>query len=163
MLATLDLDDAGWGGFAVAAVFVVAGATEALVNPALGRVSDRRGRLVPIRAALGLAIAVAVALAMLDGVWAVAALVLAGALAFGGLYTPAMALIADRADHAGLGQGLGFALSNTVWAAGAALGPVAGAAVAEETTDAVPYAALAVLAAVTLVAVTARTTGRRRA
>ena len=159
VLATLDLDDAGWGGFAVAGVFVAAGAIEALANPAAGRVSDRHGRLLPVRVGLAGAIAVAALLAAIDGAWIVAALILAGALVFGGLYTPGMALVADRAERAGLGQGLGFGLSNTVWAAGAAIGPFAGAATAEATADAVPYATLAVLAAVTLAVLSSRTAG----
>lgn len=160
VLATLDLDDAGWGGFAVAGVFVAAGALEALVNPAAGRVSDRHGRLLPVRAGLAGAVAVAALLAAIDGAWVVAALVLAGAVVFGGLYTPGMTLIADRAERAGLGQGLGFGLSNTVWAAGAAIGPFAGAAIAEAASDAVPYATLAMLAAVTLATVSSRTAAR---
>lgn len=156
VLATLDLDAGGYGGVAVAAVFVLAGAIEALVNPVLGRVSDRRGRLLPVRVGLAAGIVVATALAAVSTAPAVAGLVVAGALAFGGLYTPGMALVADRADAAGLGQGLGFGLSNTVWAAGAAIGPFAGAALADATSDAVPYASLAVVAVVTLAAVTTR-------
>lgn len=155
VLATLDLDAGGFGGLAVAAVFVAAGALEAVVNPLLGRVSDRSGRRRPVRAGLVTAIVVATALAAFSGPWPVALLVLGGALAFGGLYTPGMALVADRAEAAGLGQGIGFGVSNTVWATGAAIGPFAGAALAEATSDAVPYALLAILAAATLAAVSA--------
>ena len=53
----------------------------------------------------------------------VAALVVAASVTFGGFYTPGMALVADRADRAGLAQGIGFGVTNTAWAAGALVGP----------------------------------------
>ena len=52
VLTPLALDDAGWGTFAIAAVFFGAGLVEVVLNPVLGRFSDRAGRLLPIRAAL---------------------------------------------------------------------------------------------------------------
>ena len=49
VLTPLALDDAGWGTFAIAAVFFAAGLVEVVLNPLLGRYSDRAGRLLPIR------------------------------------------------------------------------------------------------------------------
>ena len=46
VLVPLRLDDAGYGAIAIAAVFVTAGLVEVVVNPIVGRVSDRRGRLL---------------------------------------------------------------------------------------------------------------------
>ena len=63
VLGPLALDDGGWTTLAIAAVFFAAGLVEAVLNPALGRFSDRRGRLLPIRAALVVSIVVGVALA----------------------------------------------------------------------------------------------------
>jgi MFS family permease len=160
VLATLDLDAGGFGAIAVATVFVAGGAVEVIVNPLLGRLSDRRGRLLPIRVSLATSIAVTAGLAATGHPWAVAGLVIASSLSVGGFYTPGLALIADRAEAAGLSQSLGFGLSNTVWAAGASLGPMAGAALADATSDAVPYGLCAVLCAATLWAVT-RGGGRR--
>ena len=47
VLTPLALDDAGWGTFAIAAVFFAAGLVEVVLNPVLGRFSDRVGRLLP--------------------------------------------------------------------------------------------------------------------
>ncbi len=49
VLTPLALDDAGWSTFAIAAVFFGAGLVEVVLNPLLGRYSDRVGRLLPIR------------------------------------------------------------------------------------------------------------------
>jgi len=80
--------------------------------------------------------------------------VIAASISFGGFYTPGMALVADRAEHAGLAQGIGFGVMNSAWAAGALVGPVVGGALAETFGDAVPYVLCGVLCAATLVAVT---------
>ena len=69
-------------------------------------------------------------------------------LAFAALavfWAPGMAMLSDAAEDAGLDQALAFAISNLAWAVGHVFGAGAGGAVAEATTDAVPYAALAVL------------------
>jgi predicted MFS family arabinose efflux permease len=66
-----------------------------------------------------------------------------------------MALLSDAAEAVGLEQALAFAISNLAWALGHVFGAGVGGAVADATSDVVPYAALAVLAAGTLVALTA--------
>ncbi len=81
-----------------------------------------------------------------------AGLVVLAAIVFGGFYTPGMALVADRAQRAGLPQGIGFGLTNTAWALGAVTGPAVGGALAEAFGDAVPYLACGALCALTLVA-----------
>ena len=154
VLVPLRLDDAGYGALAIAAVFVAAGLVEVCVNPIVGRVSDRQGRLVPIRFSLGAAMLVSAAIAFATEPLVVAALVVAASIAYGGFYTPGMALVADRAELAGLAQGIGFGVMNSAWAAGALLGPALGGALAQAFGDAVPYLACSVLCACTLVAVT---------
>ena len=47
VLAPLALDAGGYGAIAIGAVFLVAGLIETALNPLLGRLSDRRGRLLP--------------------------------------------------------------------------------------------------------------------
>jgi MFS family permease len=84
--------------------------------------------------------------------FAVIALVAAASITYGGFYTPGMALVADRAERAGLSQGIGFGLTNTAWALGAVTGPAVGGALAEAFGDAVPYLACGALCALTLVA-----------
>ena len=48
------------------------------------------------------------------------------AAAYGILFTPAFALIADGAERASLPQGMAFGLMNAAWASGALVGPAAG-------------------------------------
>ena len=152
VLVPLLFDDAGYGALAIAAVFVTAGAVEVVVNPVVGRISDRRGRLPPVRVALAASIAVAVAFAVATEPLVVAVLVVAASVTFGGFYTPGMALVADRADRAGLSQGIGFGVTNTAWAVGALIGPAVGGALAEVFGDPVPYLLAAALCAGTLLA-----------
>jgi MFS family permease len=164
VLVPLSLADSGYGTFAIGALFLASGLVEVVVNPLLGRFSDRRGRLLPIRAALIASLAVSTALALVDRPLLVMALVCLAALAFGGFYTPGMALASDRAEAAGLAQGLGFGIINTAWALGNVTGPSAGGALAGAFGDSVPYLAAAGLCAATLAVVgrLARVSGRRR-
>jgi MFS family permease len=152
VLVPLLFDDAGYGALAIAAVFVTAGAVEVVVNPVVGRISDRRGRLLPVRVALAASIAVAIAFALATEPRVVAVLVVAASVTFGGFYTPGMALVSDRADRAGLSQGIGFGVTNTAWAVGALIGPALGGALADVFGDPVPYLLAAALCAVTLLA-----------
>ena len=152
VLVPLHLDSLGYGALAIAAVFFTAGIVEVVVNPVVGRISDRRGRLLPVRVALTASIVVAVAIAFATAPLVVAGLVVAASVTFGGFFTPGMALVADRAEHAGLAQGVGFGATNTAWALGALTGPVIGGALAQTFGDAVPYLLCGALCAVTLVA-----------
>jgi MFS family permease len=152
VLAPLALDDAGWSTLLIATVFFVSGAVEVFINPYLGRVTDRRGRLLPIRLALAGSLAVALALAVASEALLVALLVGAAAVTFGSLYTPAMALTSHRAESSGLAQGLGFGIMNTAWALGALVGPALAGALAELRGDAVPYLVGAALCGLTLLA-----------
>jgi MFS family permease len=152
VLVPLHLDEGGFTPFAIGAVFLVAGLIETVVNPLLGRFSDRRGRLLPIRAALTSSIVVAIAFAAVDDVYAVAALAILAAISFGAFYTPGMALVSDRAESAGLSQAIGFGIMNTAWALGNSTGPAAAGAVADAAGDAVPYLIAATLCLLTLLA-----------
>jgi MFS family permease len=152
VLVPLRLDAAGWSVLAIGSVFFGAGLLETAVNPFLGRFSDRRGRLLPIRGALAASIAVAVAFAVVDDPVAVAVLAALAAVTFGGFYTPGIALVSDRADVVGLTQGLGFGIMNTAWALGNMSGPSVGGALAEVGGDALPYSLAAALCGLTLLA-----------
>ena len=123
VLTPLALDDAGWSPIQIATVFFAAGLIEVVINPILGRVTDRRGRLLPIRVALTGSLAVASLLAIATEPIVIAFLVGAAAITFGAMYTPGMALTSHRADSAGLPQGLAFGIMNSAWALGALIGP----------------------------------------
>lgn len=161
VLTPLALDDAGWGTFEIAAVFFGAGLVEVVLNPVLGRYTDRAGRLLPVRAALVASTVVALGLAASSTAALIAALVCAASISFGSLYTPGMSLTSHRAESAGLAQGLAFGVMNTAWALGELVGPTVGGAIAESAGDAVPYAVGACLCALTLAA-TYRVAGRLR-
>jgi MFS family permease len=156
VLAPLRLHHLGASGVAVGAVFLVAAAAEASLSPVLGRVSDRRGRLVPIRIGLvGTAVA-ALLLPLPGAVVPLALLVVLAAAALAGFWAPAMALLSDAAERAGVEQGFAFALTNLAWAGGQVTGGAAGGSVAQATADAIPYAVLALACLATLAAVALR-------
>ena len=153
VLVPLRLDDAGWSAAAIGAVFLVAAAFEIVVSPLIGRLSDRVGRLAPIRVSALASLAVALALAWASSAALVAILVVAGALVFGSFWAPASALLSDAADRRGLAQGLAFGLMNLAWATGNVVGPAAGGALADVGGDALPFGLAAALSALTAVAV----------
>lgn len=152
VLAPLRLDANGLGTLAIGAVFFGAGAVEVVLNPLVGRFSDRRGRLLPIRIALTASVVVSALLAAATQTGPVVALVCLAAVAYGGFYTPGMALVSDRAELVGLSQGLGFGIMNSAWATGNLSGPAVGGALAQAFGDAVPYLCGAALCLATLVA-----------
>jgi MFS family permease len=153
VLVPLELGDAGWSAAAIAALFIAAAAIEMFVAPLIGRFSDRRGRFLPLRLALGGAILVTTALALAAEPFAIAPLVVAAAIAFGAFWAPAMALLSEGAERIGLAQGLGFGLMNAAWGAGNSLGPAVGGGLADVAGDAVPFALMACVCAATLVVV----------
>jgi MFS family permease len=73
--------------------------------------------------------------------------------AYGVLFTPAFALIAEGAEQSGLPQGMAFGLMNAAWASGALIGPAVGGAVAAASGDVVPFLVAALLCATALAAV----------
>jgi MFS family permease len=152
VLVPLQLDDGGFAPFAIGAVFLAAGLIETVANPFLGRFSDRRGRLLPIRIALAASVVVALAFAFARDPYPIAALTVLAAVTFGAFYTPGMALVSDRTETVGLSQAIGFGIMNTAWALGNMTGPALAGAIAEATSDAVPYALAAALCLLTLAA-----------
>jgi MFS family permease len=156
VLVPLRLGDAGWSAAAVGAVFVAGASLEVVLGPLVGRFSDRRGRLAPLRIALVASLAVSLAFAVVPGTWPLAVLVGAAALAYGAFYAPAMALLSDGAERAGLAQALGFGVMNAAWALGNAAGPSLGGELAERAGDAAAYLVGAGLCFVTLLALAGR-------
>jgi MFS family permease len=152
-LAPLQLAAAGWGAAAIGAVWLVGAALETGVSPAVGRVLDRRGVLLPIQLALTAAVPISVALAFGPRPLLYVPLIVLAGGAYGALFTPAFALIAEGAERTGLPQGMAFGLMNAAWAMGALVGPAAGGAVAAATGDIVPFLVSAGFCASALVAV----------
>src|SRR5436309_5101430 len=138
-LAPLHLAAAGWGAAAIGAVWLVGAGFETVISPVAGRVLDRRGVLVPIQIALTAAVPVSIGLALGPRPLAYVPLIVVAGGAYGALFTPAFALIAEGAERSGLAQGMAFGLMNAAWAMGALVGPAAGGAVAAATGDVVPF------------------------
>jgi MFS family permease len=150
VVASLRLDHLGAGTATIAGTFLVAAGAEALMAPLVGRVSDRRGRLWPLRGGL-VASAVVLATIALPHATVLLALgvVLLGSV-LGVFLAPAMAMVADEAERAGLEQAFALSLVNVAWALGQVSGSVASGALAQATSDAVPFLALAALCLLTL-------------
>lgn len=160
VLVPLALDRLGATSVAIAGTFVAASAIEAVAQVLVGRAADRRGRLWPIRLCLAGALAFMLLLPLPQVAWLLAGVTIAGSVVMGALNTPAMALLSDNVDAAGIDQGFGFALVNLVWAGGQVVGTVAGAALAGATADAVTYLVLAAVCGATLATLARRPAGR---
>jgi MFS family permease len=152
VLGPLRLSALGAGAIGIGAVWLAAGVLETLNNLVVGRVSDRLGPLVPIRAALVVTIAATILLPLPQNRYLLAVVILVGAIAFGTFYTPGMAMLTHEAEARGLDYGYAFALLNLAWAPGQTIGAALGGTIAEATSDAVPYLILSGLALVTLLA-----------
>lgn len=152
VLAPLRLSRLGVSGTVIAATFLCSALVESGLSPLAGRLSDRLGAARPILVSLALGTACAIAVPQLTaGPWLIGVLI-AGLPCFGALYAPASALVASGAERLGLHQGIAFAISNLAWAAGQSVAASASGALAQATSDALPYALLAVACAGTAVA-----------
>jgi MFS family permease len=149
-LAPLRLARLGAGSTVIAATFLCGAVIESCVSPIAGRFSDRFGARRPVLIGL-VAGALFSALAWLPGAvaWLVPVLVL-GTPFFGSLYTPAAAMVSESAQDLKLNHGIAFALTNLTWAAGQAIAASGSGALAEATSDAVPYLLLGAACLATL-------------
>jgi MFS family permease len=162
VLGPLRLSAAGWGAAAIGAVWLTGAALEAAQAPLVGRFLDRRGRLLPVRVSLAAAALCSLGLATGARPLAYVPLIVLASVAYGVLFTPGFALIADGAEEAGLAQGLAFGLMNAAWATGALAGPAAGGAIAGAAGDSIPFVLAAVLCTGVLLLVGWRGTERPR-
>lgn len=152
VLVPLTLHAHGWGGVAIGAVFLATAAIEVVLNPLLGRFSDTRGLLLPVRLALLGSIVVSLAFALVNSAPLVAALVLVAGVTYGAFYTPGMALLTDAAERRHIAPALAFGAMNGAWAAGNVVGPALGGWLAEAAGDSLPYLLLALVCLLTFAA-----------
>ncbi len=156
VLVPLRMDELGAASVAIGATYLIAAGFEATTSPIVGRLSDRRGRLVPIRAGLVGAAVLLVVIPIPETAAIVAILFICTALALATFWAPAMALLSDEIERAHVQQGYAFAFTNIAWSAGQLAGNGGGSALAEATADWVSYAVVAVLFVVTFAALTRR-------
>jgi MFS family permease len=152
VLVPLRLDVLGMSAVAIGGVFLVSAGVEAVINPLAGRVSDLRGRLLPIRAGLAGSALMSALLPWPDSRWVLAIFVVLAGMSYGAFWTPAMSHLTDLAEHRGLDYAYGFALVNIAWAPGQAFGAAFGGALAKATSDAVPYLLLSAVCLLSLAA-----------
>jgi MFS family permease len=156
VLVPLRMDELGAASVAIGGTYLIAAGFEAAMSPVVGRLSDRRGRLVPIRAGLVGAAVLLILIPLPQSAPVVALLFVGTAVALATFWAPAMALLSDEIERARVQQGYAFAFTNIAWSAGQLLGNGGGSALAEATADWVTYAAVAALFAVTFAALTRR-------
>lgn len=153
VLVPLRLDALGASGIGIGVAFFAAAAIEASTAPVIGRFSDRRGRMTPIRVGLIASPIAALCLALPGHAVLLGVALVVVVLAMSLIWTPAMALLSDNAEEAGLDLAFGTALVSLAWAGGQVLGGSAVAAFAGATTDAAAYALVAAAFAITFLGV----------
>jgi MFS family permease len=150
-LLPLRLSHFGASGVAIGLTFVLASLFSALLAPAVGRVVDQRGTMLPLAAGLGVA-GVLMALLPLPGsallLGVLTVVTLGGPLTVS--TTPAMSLMTDAVDQLGAALAFGTMLLNLAWAIGETIGAPAAASLSHVTSDAVPLAVLAAAMVLTL-------------
>ena len=152
VLGPLRLHRLGASAGAIGAAFLAAAAAEGLVSPAVGKLSDRRGRLVPMRGGLAAAAVVLLCFSLPSSALLLSLVVVATAGTLGIFWAPSLALMTDLADASGLDQGLAAALMNLAWAGGMTVGSAAGGALAKSAGDGLTMSLVAGLCLVTLLA-----------
>lgn len=121
--------------------------------PLVGRFSDRRGRMLPVRIGLATTIPLLLAFSLPDAVAPLALLIVALGGSLGAFWAPSMAMLSDAAEAQRLDQALAAALINLAWAGGQIIGSTGGGGLAKASGDAVPMAIVAALCAITLIGV----------
>ena len=156
VLAPLRLSQLGVSALLIGATFLTSAALEAGLSPLAGRLSDSRGELVPVRLSLAAAVALSLLAPVAEPAGLLMALLIVGMPAFGTLFAPAMALLSSGAQRLDLNQGLAFGLGNLAWATGQAVAAAASGAIAQATSDIVPYGLLGGACLATLIALRPR-------
>jgi MFS family permease len=152
VLAPLRLSRLGVSAPLIGLTFLLAAAIEAGLAPLSGRLSDRRGPLVPVRISLAASIVVSLLAPVLAPAAVLITLLVVGLPAYGSLFTPAMAMTSGGAHRLNLNQGLAFGLINLAWAVGQGIASAGGGAIAQATRDLVPYSLFAAVCLATLLA-----------
>jgi MFS family permease len=151
VLLPLRLSRFGASGVAIGATFVAAAALSSVLSPIVGRISDRRGARLLLVTGLG-ASAVLVSTLVLPSSAAVLApltvFALGGPLA--AYMIPAVSMMTESAEAAGIALVVVTTLGNLAYATGETIGAPVAAALSQATSDAVPILLLAALMLATL-------------
>ncbi|MFL5823673.1 MAG: MFS transporter [Solirubrobacteraceae bacterium] len=156
VLGSLRLHRLGATATAIGGTFLISAGVEALLTPVVGRLSDRRGRLAPLRFGLAGTAAALACFTLPDTAAGLAVLIVMTGAIVAAFWAPAMAMLSETAESGGLEQGYAAALMNMAWALGQMAGAGVGGAMAKAAGDVVPMMAAAGLAIVTLAMLTRR-------
>jgi MFS family permease len=153
-LLPLRLSRFGASGVAIGVTFVLASLMSTFLSPAVGRVIDRRGILIPLAVGLGMT---AVLLALFPLPQSALLLAVFTVVADGGpltaLATPAVLLMTDAVEQVGAALVFASMLLNLAWALGETIGAPAAAVISRATSDTVPISLLAAAILLTLLPV----------
>ncbi len=151
VLGPLRLHALGLGAAAIGATWLLSAGFEAAAAPFVGHASDRHGRFALLRVgALTTAVAM-LGLAVLGAHWwLLAPCIVATGMAVGIFWSPAMSLLSDEAERTGLDYAFGFTIVNMAWAPAQIGGAAGGSALAQLTSDRVPYLTVFALCVLTL-------------
>jgi len=144
VLAPLQLARLGASGTVIAATFLCAALIESGLSPVAGRLADRFGASRPVLVSLAVGTAVSILVPVATALPLLIAVLIAGTPFYGSIFAPASAMVSAGAQQSQLNQGIAFALANLAWAAGQAGAAAGGGALAQATSDFVPYALLAI-------------------
>lgn len=150
VLVPLRLDELGAGAAVIAGAFLVTAALQAASSRAFGRWIDRRGSAVAIRAGLVSGCVLAALVPWPAAVVPIVLLVLLMGPAVGILWIPGMTMLWEGAERRGADQAYAFAVVNLTWAGASLVGAAAGGALAQATSDALPYLVLSAVFAAAL-------------
>jgi MFS family permease len=151
-LLPLRLSRFGASDVAIGVTFIVASLLSTVLAPGIGRLTDRRGNVLPLT--VGLAVS-AVLLAVLPLPQTPLPLAVLTVLALGGpltaSITAAMSAMTDAIERLGAALAFGTMLLNLAWGMGETVGAPAAASLSRATSDAVPLLLLAGVTLATLV------------
>lgn len=162
VLAPLRLSRLGAAGTVIAATYLCGALIESVLSPVAGRMSDRFGMSRPLIVSLAVGVAVSLLIPVISALPLLIAVLIAGTPFYGAIFAPASAMVAAGAQKLRLNQGIAFSLSNLTWAAGQAIAASGGGALAQATSDLVPYLLLAIACLATLAWLVPRTRAESR-
>jgi predicted MFS family arabinose efflux permease len=144
-LVPLRMGQAGYSAIAITVLLTAAGVLATVCNYGVGHLFDRVGGVrIAIVSMLAMAALVAL-LAAFTPAAVVIAVFLVATPPIAGQYAVAFPLCAAGADREGVAHSGVFGLLNLAWGLGFLVGPAAGAAIAEASSDRITYAILVAL------------------